>query len=44
MAQAVHPNPAIQRASGNIYQKGPGGLPVGLIEQATYEEFQETLE
>ena len=43
MAQAGHSNPAIRRADGSIRQKGPGGLPVGLIEQATYEEFTEVL-
>lgn len=44
MAQAGHPHPLIQRADGTITQTGPGGLPVGLIPGATYEEFETTLE
>ncbi|WP_322867235.1 PP2C family protein-serine/threonine phosphatase [Aquicoccus sp. G2-2] len=43
MAQAGHPHPLIQRASGAITQQGPGGLPVGLIEGAQYEEFETIL-
>ncbi|WP_421998537.1 PP2C family protein-serine/threonine phosphatase [Roseovarius confluentis] len=39
MAQAGHPCPAIQRADGRVEIKGPGGLPVGLIDGATYERF-----
>lgn len=43
MAQAGHPHPLIQRADGTIQQEGPGGLPVGLIAHARYDEFEATL-
>ena len=43
MAQAGHPSPAIQRANGTVEIDGPGGLPVGLIEGATYDQFEVTL-
>ena len=43
MAQAGHPHPLIQRADGTIVQEGTGGLPVGLIEGATYAEFDTML-
>lgn len=39
LAQAGHPHPVVQRADGAIEQTGPGGLPVGLIPGATYEQF-----
>ncbi len=44
MAQAGHPHPLVQRADGTIEQDGPGGLPVGLIPGASYEEFSVILE
>lgn len=37
--QAGHPHPAIQRADGGVELCGEGGLPVGLIPGATYEDF-----
>lgn len=40
MAQAGHPSPALQRADGTVEMVGPGGLPVGLIEGASYEQFE----
>ncbi|WP_152494269.1 PP2C family protein-serine/threonine phosphatase [Roseovarius sp. THAF27] len=40
MAQAGHPCPAIQRADGRVEINGPGGLPVGLIDGATYDAFE----
>lgn len=40
MAQAGHPNPVVQRADGCVEIDGPGGLPVGLIGGAAYEQFQ----
>lgn len=40
MAQAGHPNPVVQRADGRVEIDGPGGLPVGLIDGAAYEQFQ----
>ena len=39
MVQAGHPNPALQRANGEIEYPGEGGMPVGLIEGATYQGF-----
>ena len=43
MAQAGHPYPALQRASGQIEFLGKGGLPVGLIEGAKYQQFEFTM-
>ncbi len=40
MAQAGHPHPIIQRADGTIIQDGPGGLPVGLIPDAEFTQFE----
>ena len=37
LVQAGHPNPAIQRASGEVEFVSGGGLPIGLIREATYE-------
>ena len=39
MAQAGHPYPAIQRANGSVEIIGHGGLPVGLVEGAEYDQF-----
>lgn len=39
IAQAGHPHPALQRAGGHVEMIGGGGLPVGLIEGAEYEDF-----
>ncbi len=38
LAQAGHPHPAIMRAAGGVELVGAGGLPVGLIPDAQYEE------
>nr|WP_232236973.1 SpoIIE family protein phosphatase [Thiosulfatihalobacter marinus] len=43
MAQAGHPHPLIQRADGTIEQEGPGGLPVGLIPDAEFSQFEVVL-
>ncbi|UYV37453.1 SpoIIE family protein phosphatase [Rhodobacteraceae bacterium D3-12] len=43
MAQAGHPHPLVQRRNGEITQQGPGGLPVGLIQDAKYDAFETTL-
>lgn len=43
MVQAGHPHPVVQRANGMIEADGPGGLPVGLVEGAEYQQFQITL-
>lgn len=39
LAQAGHPYPALQRANGMVEMIGSGGLPVGLIDGADYNEF-----
>jgi sigma-B regulation protein RsbU (phosphoserine phosphatase) len=36
LVQAGHPNPVVMRADGRIEQIGTGGLPIGLIPEATY--------
>jgi len=43
MAQCGHPHPIIHRASGAIEQPGEGGLPVGLLPDATFSETRFTL-
>ena len=43
MAQAGHPYPALQRANGRVEVIGTGGLPVGLIDGAEYEDFEVTM-
>src|SRR6056297_425023 len=40
LAQAGHPHPAIQRADGSIEWIGEGGLPVGLLPAATFEQVR----
>ena len=40
LTQAGHPHPAVQRADGRVEFLGRGGLPVGLIEGATYEQVE----
>ncbi len=37
LVQAGHPHPALCRAHGQVQWLGRGGLPVGLLEGATYE-------
>ncbi|MEM7597795.1 MAG: SpoIIE family protein phosphatase [Pseudomonadota bacterium] len=39
-SQAGHPSPVIQRASGSIETVGAGGLPVGLIESAEFDQCE----
>lgn len=41
--QAGHPHPAIQRADGSITFEGQGGLPVGLIPGADFEDVEVSL-
>ncbi|MBE2276616.1 MAG: SpoIIE family protein phosphatase [Rhodobacteraceae bacterium] len=43
LAQAGHPHPAVLRASGVVDMVGVGGLPVGLIPGAEYEDAVVTL-
>ncbi|MEI4232636.1 PP2C family protein-serine/threonine phosphatase [Roseovarius sp. D22-M7] len=40
LAQAGHPHPAVQRADGRVEFVGEGGLPVGLIDDATFDEVE----
>lgn len=39
-SQAGHPHPLLQRADGAVEMVGAGGLPVGLVSDATYEQFE----
>lgn len=43
MVQAGHPHPVIQRQDGTIEFIGEGGLPIGLIDGATYTSFEAEL-
>jgi len=43
MAQAGHPHPIVQRADGTTEIIGQGGLPVGLVDVAEYQEFETVL-
>lgn len=43
LVQAGHPHPAIIRAGGGVDYLGRGGLPVGLLEGATYEGIEAQL-
>lgn len=43
MAQAGHPYPALQRANGQVEMVGVGGLPVGLVDGATYDQTVVTM-
>ncbi|MGI3210295.1 PP2C family protein-serine/threonine phosphatase [Roseovarius tibetensis] len=40
LVQAGHPHPALQRADGRVEFIGEGGLPVGLIDTATFSEVE----
>ncbi|WP_417626555.1 PP2C family protein-serine/threonine phosphatase [Pararhodobacter aggregans] len=44
MVQAGHPYPVIQHRDGSISLLGEGGLPVGLLDEATYTGFETRLE
>ena len=44
MTQCGHPNPMLMRADGTVDYIGDGGMPVGLIPGAEYEEFSITLQ
>jgi sigma-B regulation protein RsbU (phosphoserine phosphatase) len=39
MVQAGHPHPIVQRANGEVEVLGQGGLPIGVIDNAEYEEI-----
>jgi sigma-B regulation protein RsbU (phosphoserine phosphatase) len=43
LAQAGHPHPAVQRADGSVEFVGEGGLPVGLIDGARFDQVEFTL-
>lgn len=43
LVQAGHPHPAIIRASGEVEYIGDGGMPIGLIPDATYERVEVVL-
>ncbi len=40
MVQAGHPHPVVQRANGAVEYLGGGGLPIGLLADASYESFE----
>lgn len=44
LVQAGHPHPALIRKSGAIEYIGAGGMPIGLIPDATYERVEALLE
>jgi phosphoserine phosphatase RsbU/P len=39
MVQAGHPHPLVQRRGGRLESLGQGGLPVGLFDNASFQEF-----
>jgi phosphoserine phosphatase RsbU/P len=43
LVQAGHPHPLLLRPSGEISELGLGGLPIGLIEGARYDQTEFTL-
>lgn len=43
LVQAGHPHPFLQRADGRIERVGRGGLPVGVLEGARFDEIEVTL-
>lgn len=43
IAQAGHPYTALQRATGSVEFIGQGGLPVGLIDAAEFQQFEVTM-
>lgn len=43
LVQAGHPHPAVQRADGSIEFLGHGGLPIGLLPMAGYDEVATVL-
>src|SRR5699024_4620799 len=44
LVQAGHPHPMLQRADGRIEVLGHGGLPVGVLDEADWEEVGFVLE
>ncbi|MDO5369490.1 PP2C family protein-serine/threonine phosphatase [Paracoccus sp. (in: a-proteobacteria)] len=43
LVQAGHPHPFLQRAGGAIERVGQGGLPVGVLEDARFDEIEVVL-
>ncbi|MFY0682005.1 MAG: SpoIIE family protein phosphatase [Thalassovita sp.] len=43
MCQAGHPHPVVQRRDGSCEITGVGGMPVGLFEKATFDQYEMTL-
>ncbi len=43
LVQAGHPHPILQHADGSVSSLGDGGLPVGLLETASYSGFEARL-
>lgn len=43
MTQCGHPSPVVQKSDGTIEFVGDGGLPIGLIPNAAYEDVSVTL-
>jgi sigma-B regulation protein RsbU (phosphoserine phosphatase) len=43
LVQAGHPHPILLRATGEVQELGDGGLPIGLISNAQFEEVAFTL-
>jgi sigma-B regulation protein RsbU (phosphoserine phosphatase) len=43
LVQAGHPHPMLIRPSGQVLRLGKGGLPVGLIPDATYDRLEVAL-
>lgn len=43
LVQAGHPHPAVQRADGTVEFLGQGGLPIGLLPMADYEQVTTVL-
>ncbi|MGR3662033.1 MAG: PP2C family protein-serine/threonine phosphatase [Paracoccaceae bacterium] len=39
LSQCGHPNAVVQRADGSVEYCGDGGMPIGLIEDASWEDF-----
>lgn len=44
LVQAGHPHPVVQHGDGRITHLGSGGLPIGLLADASYESFSTRLE
>ena len=44
MVQAGHPHPLILRQSGGMEFCGPGGLPIGLLPDVSYDQFEVQLD